>query len=331
MIAQNKRVGGQFSDGRAPGKYVIMLKTITPLDTFTWTTVHNMTPGDREKLNNEFGIDNELINYAIDPYESARMEYDDVKGVTLMIIDVVTPTSTIATTEPVGLMFTNDMQHFLSFTREETSYVTDYLRQIIEELRQRQAHDVTPISLSVNVIVLIAAKFLAAILEINRRRMPIQREMRHVKNTQAQIDILMDLQTDLIYILNSLQTDIDLLRGFTKNHRYSLTENNLERIEDALVELVQALDTGQLSQKVTKSVSDSYSDLSNNRLNWTMKVLTVSSIVLTMPTIITGFFGQNVSLPFAHTPFGWVITIFICLLFMAAVTWLFWWMDFLKK
>jgi Mg2+ and Co2+ transporter CorA len=50
-----------------------------------------------------------------------------------------------------------------------------------------------------------------------------------------------------------------------------------------------------------------------------------------MPTIITGFFGQNVSLPFAHTPFGWVITIFICLLFMAAVTWLFWWMDFLKK
>ncbi|MFR8085908.1 MAG: CorA family divalent cation transporter, partial [Leuconostoc gelidum] len=60
---------------------------------------------------------------------------------------------------------------------------------------------------------------------------------------------------------------------------------------------------------------------SNRDLNWTMKVLTVYSIVLTVPTIVSGFYGENVKwLPFAASQDGWWISIVITLILMAAVS-----------
>lgn len=49
-----------------------------------------------------------------------------------------------------------------------------------------------------------------------------------------------------------------------------------------------------LALEVINSVSDAMGNLSNRDLNWTMKVLTVYSIVLTVPTIVSGFYGENV-------------------------------------
>ncbi len=85
----------------------------------------------------------------------------------------------------------------------------------------------------------------------------------------------MDLQTDLIYLLNSLHTDRDLLRSYKARHNIQLTDHQSERIDDVTVELQQAIDTGELSQLVTNRVSDAFVNLANSNLNWTMKLLTV--------------------------------------------------------
>ncbi|MDR3191335.1 MAG: magnesium transporter CorA family protein [Lactobacillaceae bacterium] len=308
-----------------------MLKTITPFDSFEWTQVHDMTPADRKRLNEEFHVPNEMIDYAIDPYESARMEYDADNQLSLMIFDIVAPTSQIATTEPFGIMFNNDQSHLLTFTRQENQYGTEYIKQIVEELRSHDAAKPDPVNLIVESIVVLAAKYLSAVLEINRRRTPIQRDIRRVRKVQSKIDELMDLQTDLIYILNSLETDIDLLNNFKQNKAMPLTQLQQERVDDALVELSQALDMGNLSQKVTASVSESYANLSNNDLNWTMKVLTVSSIVLTMPNIVYGYFGQNVPLPWGHSSLGWLLTFAVSVWLMGLVLWVLWRVGFLRK
>jgi Mg2+ and Co2+ transporter CorA len=41
--------------------------------------------------------------------------------------------------------------------------------------------------------------------------------------------------------------------------------------------------------------------------------LTVLSVLLTIPTIVSGFFGMNVPLPFEHNASGWIIVIVISL------------------
>lgn len=233
-----------------------------------------MTPEEREWLTKDQLIPNELLSYAVDPYESARMEYDEAADLTLMIFDVVTPTSPRATTEPVGMLFSNDQQRLYTFTREETDYVDSYLSGTEVSRRPLPDH-ATPLDVILNGTELLSSKFMSAILEINRRRTPIQSEIRKTKQTQKTIDQLMDLQTDLIYLLNSLHTDRDLLRSYKARHNIQLTDHQSERIDDVTVELQQAIDTGELSQLVTNRVSDAFVNLANSNLNWTMKLLTV--------------------------------------------------------
>lgn len=289
-----------------------------------------MTPEEREWLTKDQLIPNELLSYAVDPYESARMEYDEAADLTLMIFDVVTPTSPRATTEPVGLLFSNDQQRLYTFTREETDYVDSYLSGT-EVSRRPLPYHATPLDVILNGTELLSSKFMSAILEINRRRTPIQSEIRKTKQTQKTIDQLMDLQTDLIYLLNSLHTDRDLLRSYKARHNIQLTDHQSERIDDVTVELQQAIDTGELSQLVTNRVSDAFVNLANSNLNWTMKLLTVSSIVLTVPNIVSGFFGQNVDLPFMHTHMGWIVTLIITFIMMTITTIVLWRSGFFRK
>ena len=61
----------------------------------------------------------------------------------------------------------------------------------------------------------------------------------------------------------------------------------------------------------------------NNNLNDTMQFLTVWSLLLTVPTIVTGFFGMNVSLPILNKPIDWVI---ITIGTIAVMAWLLWYL-----
>ena len=95
----------------------------------------------------------------------------------------------------------------------------------------------------------------------------------------------------------------------------------LEHIDDVRVEVGQAEHMADLAMAVINSVSDAYGNLSNRDLNWTMKVLTVYSIVLTVPTIVSGFYGENVKwLPFADIQEGWWVSIVITVLLMGLVS-----------
>ena len=57
----------------------------------------------------------------------------------------------------------------------------------------------------------------------------------------------------------------------------------------------------------------------NNNLNDTMQFLTVWSLVLTIPTILTGFYGMNVKLPIFNAAYDWIV---IVILMVALMVWL---------
>ena len=72
------------------------------------------------------------------------------------------------------------------------------------------------------------------------------------------------------------------------------------------------------SSKMIDQLSEVFSSVIANNLNNIMKVLTSITIVLTIPTIIAGFWGMNVDLPFENHPWAFgitsLLTIFICFL-----------------
>lgn len=55
---------------------------------------------------------------------------------------------------------------------------------------------------------------------------------------------------------------------------------------------------------ILSGTMDAYASVISNNLNIVMKVLAVITIVMSIPTMIASFWGMNVPVPFADSPFG---------------------------
>jgi magnesium transporter len=63
---------------------------------------------------------------------------------------------------------------------------------------------------------------------------------------------------------------------------------------------------------------NAYQTITSNRLNETMKILTMIMAIMMPITIITGFYGMNVKLPFENNPNAWIV-ILVSMLFVSAI------------
>jgi len=52
-----------------------------------------------------------------------------------------------------------------------------------------------------------------------------------------------------------------------------------------------------------------------------MKVLTIYTIVLSIPTIVSGFYGMNMKLPVADQEWSWVLSLIITLVIILIILW----------
>ena len=77
----------------------------------------------------------------------------------------------------------------------------------------------------------------------------------------------------------------------------------------------------QIYRDIINGTRELMSSVINNRLNNVMKYLAAITIVMSIPTIISGLYGMNVvseGMPFADTPWGFGIitgiTVIICVI-----------------
>jgi magnesium transporter len=52
------------------------------------------------------------------------------------------------------------------------------------------------------------------------------------------------------------------------------------------------------------NIREAYSTIMTNNLNRIIKLLTALTIVLTIPMVVSGFFGMNVPVPLSDSPYG---------------------------
>jgi len=68
---------------------------------------------------------------------------------------------------------------------------------------------------------------------------------------------------------------------------------------------------------------NAYQTITSNRLNETMKILTMIMAIMMPLTIVTGFYGMNVKLPFQENPYTWIGIIGVMLIISIIMFFLF--------
>ncbi len=293
-----------------------MLTTEQINDHSKWISIFEPLPHERLDLIEKYEVTQELLDYAIDPYEKARVEIDPDAGVTLLIFDVYVPTHAVTApqTAPIGIMLTAN--NIITFTNAKTNFVNGIIANQFQLLKKHEENG-DKLNLVFPVLYRLSTDYFGPLRRADQQRQEIQRNLQRRTGRQA-ITQFMEIETGLVYILTSLKGNVSLLEEFKRRFGNHITTKQYNDLDDVIVEAQQGLEMAQMTSDVSARVSNAYSKVLDSDLNQTMKYLTIYSIVLSIPTIVSGFYGENVKLPLANGTYSWVFTIFITIVLMLA-------------
>ncbi|WP_010619450.1 magnesium transporter CorA family protein, partial [Secundilactobacillus malefermentans] len=248
-----------------------------------------------------------FLRYVADVHERARFDTDDETGATLVIFDVVISSkfNGMDNTEPVAFLINKDT--FISFNHSKTSFINHTIKEVITK-RAHKDHQLNQFELLIHLLFNLSLQFFDVIDDVNVARTDIQTHLMQQKSHKA-ITQLMNLETSLVFLLTSLTSNYELLNDMKRT--LDLSDTETQALDNVLIEAKQGQEMAQMASGIIDRVSTAYSNLLDSNLNNTMKFLTVYSIILTIPSIVFSFYGQNVPIPLQDSPVAWLLTILV--------------------
>ncbi|WDF81579.1 magnesium transporter CorA family protein [Lacticaseibacillus pabuli] len=273
---------------------------------WTWHHINTDNLDSINQAQEEYGLTAEQLSYAKDRFERAHVEYDVLTKTFLMVFNIPDADGDAAQEEQHQMAFIIKDGLLLSFGHADADPLSKLLIT-----RFPTVEDYSPYQFLLEMLYIVTEQFMPLIEKAEAARHGIAKALRK-KTTRAGLLDLSDLETNALYLDNASKQNASVLqqlKGLSIYHGFSEVEQ--ERLEDVLIEANQLVEMTQLGSQNLNQLEGTYNNVLNNNLNDTMKFLTVWSLVLTVPTIISGFFGQNVRVPFEHTADGWMTTIVI--------------------
>jgi magnesium transporter len=267
-----------------------------------WVDARNVTKGDLDRLEKEFGIANELLMDIMDADEQARIEKEDEYTALIVRLPVYDPAEEVSYfTLPLGIILFPDK--IVTICMRSGDALNDISTNRVRGFTLKNQN-----SFVLNFLGRAAFAYLKALKELNKRTNIIKGELqRSIKNNE--LIQLLSIQKSLVYFTTSITTNELLLEKLQKSPlRFKEDEKDL--LEDVVTENKQAIEMAKIYSSILTGTMDAFASVISNNLNIVMKRLTIVSIVLMIPTLIYSYFGMNVNLPGALLPSaGWGILI----------------------
>ena len=280
-------------------------------ETESWLNIDVDTIASRPDLLSQYGLDEEIVEYALDRNERARTEYDRERNTFIIIYNVPNPIKQDYHYETVPMTFIVQPNRLITISNEANAYL------IPEFSRYLDANfGVSVFTFLFASLYTVSEQYFPLVEKINQERDQLNQVLRQ-KTTKQNLFALSDLATGVVYFVSATKQNVVLLEQLrTQFMSRLLDETAREELEDSLIEAKQLVEMTQLTSTILHQLSGTYNNVLNNNLNDTMKLLTIVSILLTIPDIITSFFGMNMPLPFEQDAMGWVY-----ILLISAVGW----------
>ena len=277
-----------------------------------WISVVSPTQVEKQRLLDEFLILPEFLRAALDEEESSYIDRSEDDNQTLVIIDYPekdqTTRKSIETyiTLPMGVVLLDKM--IMTISTRENSTIESLIQGKVKDLDTRYKT-----RFLLQLILLISQEYLSALRLIDRFSNQTEQKLyKHMSNSNL-IDMLV-LEKSLIYFSTSLKALEQTLRRILRSRQIPMYESDRGLLDDVLIEVKQGIEMCEIYSDVMDRSADGFTNVINNNMNIIMKRLTVITLVLSIPNMVYGFYGMNVTgLPW---PMAWVpllISILLCL------------------
>ncbi|GAP14493.1 Mg2+ and Co2+ transporters [Longilinea arvoryzae] len=293
------------------------LESIEEIVNGCWINLTDPTPAEIEKVT-ALGIPQDFITYPLDVDERARTERED-DGKILIVIKVpmyVGPTVDVPyTTIPLGFVITDTV--LVTVCRHSHEIIQEFASGRVRGLSTAKRN-----RFILKVLLSTANKYLAYLRDINRTVDALEDKAQKAMRNKEVYELL-KFQKSLVYFTTALKSNELVFERLHRTQLFRMYPDDEDLLEDVITENQQAIEVVNISNNILSSMMDAFASIISNNLNVVMKFLASITIVMSIPTIVTSFFGMNVDLPFDGFPFAWLIVIGISVGVGALVTFIF--------
>lgn len=272
----------------------------------TWININSDLISEYSSIYDTYEIDDEMIEYALDKNERAHMEYNRRTKTLVVIYNVLNLSKEENHYETIPLTFIVRQNQIVTISNSQNEYIID---AIVEELEENLHWNV--FNLLLHSLFVISEHYFPVIEKLNKEQQNISKLLRK-KTTKNNLFALSDLEIGGMYLVSATKQNAVVLEQLKTQQAFKeFDEFEREQLEDNIIEAKQLVEMTDLHLQILRQISGTYNNVLNNNLNDTMKFLTVISILMTIPDIVTGFFGMNVQIPLTELRYGWAIILFI--------------------
>lgn len=293
------------------------LETIQEIMDGCWINLTDPTPEEIEKVT-ALGIPQDFLTYPLDVDERSRTERED-DGKVLIVIKVpvyLGPTVDVPyTTIPLGFVITDRV--LVTVCRHSHEIISEFASGRVRGLSTAKRN-----RFILKVLLSTANKYLANLRDINRNVDLLEDKTQSAMRNKEVLELL-KFQKSLVYFTTALKSNELVLERLHRTQLFKKYPDDEDLLEDVITENQQAIEMVNISNNILSSMMDAFASIISNNLNVVMKFLASVTIIMSIPTIITSFFGMNVDLPFAHLNAAYWIVIAISVGLGALVTLIF--------
>ncbi len=257
------------------------------LKTFSWVNVGNPDHEDFEKLQTEYKIDEDTISDILDPDEQPRLEIEDDYKVIIVRFPIINRESdTLWHTEPLSIIYSTN--RVITVCRKRCD-ILDKIKKSEKTSREE---------FILNILYYIAESYLRMLKALNKRVLESKKVLLERIRKKELLDLL-EVENSYTLYMAGIKGNVAVLDKLEKVRGFVKTDEAKELAEDARIELSQATEVVMSYSKMLKSIKETFESVINMDSNTNINRLTMWNIILVVPTVIVGYYGMNVELPFA--------------------------------
>jgi len=262
-----------------------IIKVSESLKSGGWVRCERPSDEELEVLVN-IGLDPDILADALDPHEVPRVELED--GWTYFITRLPDTDDDF-----------NDFTTPILFAMGKDALVTvsrDPLGRLWQPFIDKvHAPTVQQTMLFLLMVDAIVHQYQTRMASINRQMRAASSDVRNLGSKD--ISTLTDYERKLNDYLDALLPTNTAIEKLLSGKLLKLREEDRGLVEDVSIDLEQLISRCKSLLRTITNTRDSYRALMDTRLNETIRLLTVFTLVLTIPTMLAGLYGMNIPLP----------------------------------
>ncbi len=275
---------------------------IEALEAGCWVSAIAPTEAEISLLETRLGVDRDFIRSALDEEETSRIESEE--GQTLIVLDYPVAEKHEASdgkrnrqsleddtisyyTMPMSIILTNS--NVITVSLKKNAIVDDFASNVVKNVKtQFKTRFIFAILLR------IAGKYLQYLKQIDKISNYVESQL-HKSMKNKELIQLLGLEKSLVYFSTSLKSTETVLEKILRGRVIKLYDEDQDLLEDVLIEVKQAIEMSNIYSNILSGTMDAFASVISNNLNIVMKVLTIITIVMAVPTMVFSFYGMNVT------------------------------------